>query len=295
MRLRNKSFRRQNREKTLTIFLFLLIPVTMLLTFAYYPLIKLIQMSFSNWVGYGKMDFIGFTNYIDVFNDETIWASLLNTFAYFIAMLVQISLGLFFAIILETKIRGANFFKSVIFMPNIMNGVAIAFMFSFLFNYKGPLNMILKAVGLNPIHWISANYGVNFTLASIGVWQFTGWCMVIFIAGLKSISKELYEAAAVDGANFFQIIKYIIIPSLKPVIQLNLFFGINGALQAYFQPLILTNGGPCGRSETFVFKTLDYAFEYGQYGKAAAMSIIMIGLVLTVMAFQHFILREEKN
>lgn len=286
---------RQQRIVILAAFLF--IPLTLLITFSYYPAAKLFQLSFTNWDGVKPYyEYVYLDNYISLFKDKDILKTLINNLAYVIIMFIQMAVALYFAIILDARMRAKNFFKSVIFMPYILNGVAVAFMFNYLYNYESsPINILLRNAGLEnfAIRWLTDNYSINFSLAFIGMWRFTGLAMVIFLGALQSIQKELYEAASIDGADFFRSVWHITIPSIKRVVELNLFLGINGALQAFFEPYIITKGGPAGRSATFVTSTLDIAFKYQNFGKASAMGVVLLFLILLVIGIQRNLLGRE--
>lgn len=287
------------KQKIVIIILFLFIPVILLAAFTYYPAFKLFQLSFTDWNGATPaFHYIGISNYIDLFKDTDTLITLQNNLAYVLIMLIQTVVGLYFAIILNGKIKARNLFKSIIFMPYILNGVAIAFMFSYMYNYNdGPFNVLLRSIGLGryAIRWLGDSYYINFSLALIGMWRYTGFMMVIFLAALQSVPKELYESSSLDGANYFQNIRYITIPSIKRIIELNLFLGFNGALQAFFEPFVLTQGGPAGRSDTFVTATLKIAFNFENFGKASAMGIVLMALILMVVGIQKIVLgREDK-
>lgn len=292
----NKSLKTQ---KLIIIVTFLTVPMILMGLFSYYPAIKLFQQSFTDWDGMRPFyKYVGFKNYKAVFNDTETLKTFQNTLAYFIIMIIQTILGLYLAIILNgTVIKFKNFFKSIIFMPYILNGVAIAYMFNYMYDYnKGPLNVFLRNIGLGQyaIRWLGDGYYINFSLAFIGMWQFTGFAMVIFLGALQSISQELYEAANLDGANFFQTTKYITMPSIKRVIELNLFLGIVGSLQAFSQAFLITKGGPAGRSDTFITKTLSTAFDFRNFGKASAMGVVLLIVVLVLVSIQRSVLKEEE-
>ena len=300
--MNNFGSKSMKKQKTIIIILFLFIPVVLLAIFSYWPAIKLVQQSFTNWDGVRPFykpytEYVGFQNYKYILGDTETIKTFQNTLAYFLVMLVQTVLALYLAIILNGKLKGKNFFKSVIFLPYILNGVAVAFMFNYLYDFnQGPLNVILRNVGLGnlAIRWLPASYFINFSLAFIGMWRYTGFAMVIFLGALQSIPKDLYEAANIDGANFFQTIKYITIPSIRRVIELNLFLGISGALQAYFEAFIITKGGPAGRSDTFVTKTLSTAFNFNQFGRASAMGVLLVLIVIVIIGAQKMALRTEE-
>lgn len=289
--------RRKNKQKMVIIIAFLFVPVILLVMFTYYPAFKLFQLSFTNWDGMRPyLEYTGFKNYIDIFTDSESLTVFTHNFAHVIVMLAYTALALYLAIILDGQIKARNFFKSIIFMPYILNGVAVAFMFSYLYDFQnGPLNILLRSTGLGKyaIKWLGNGYYINFSLALIGSWMYLGFVMVIFLGGLQSVSRELYEAASIDGANFFQNIRYITIPGIKRVIELMLFLGFSGALQAYFQPFVITHGGPAGMSDTFVSRTLIVAFDYQNFGKASAMGVLLIFIILAVVGVQRKVIRYE--
>ncbi len=285
------------KSKLITYISFLFMPLLFLLVFTYYPAFKLIQISFSDWNGYSpRINFVGLRNYVNVFSDGSVFKYLMNNLAYIIMMIIQTVLALYFAIILNSKLRGRNFFKSTIFMPYIMNGIAIAFMFSFVFSFgDGAINSLIRAIGMGEyaVHWFGNTYSINFTLAFIVLWRYLGWDLVIFLGALQSINGSLYEAAYIDGASFFQITRYIIIPSIKPVIKLLFFLGLNGSLQVFFEPYVITQGGPAGRSETFGTMVYKYAFEFQNFGRASALGVILTLFVVLILILQNIIKKEE--
>ncbi len=286
-----------NRQKIFIATAFLIVPVILLIVFSFYPAVKLFEFSFSDWDGVRPYyNYVGFSNYVDLFKDMNTWRTLSNNFAYIVIMLVQIVMALYFAIILDTNIRGRNFFRSMIFVPYILNGVAVAFMFNYMYDFNsGPINMILKNIGLGQyaIRWLGDGYYINFSLALIALWKYMGFNMVIFIGALQSLPQELYEASRIDGANFYHNIRYIIIPNIKSVIEMSIFLGLNGALQAFSEAWIITKGGPAGRSATFITSTLDIAFKYQNFGKASAMGVMLLLIILAVVLVQKKYLRER--
>jgi len=254
-------------------------------------------MSFTDWDGMSKtFQWIGFKNYLRVFTDGDFVQVFLNNMAYVIIMLIQAVVAFFLAIVLDGNIRGRNFFKSSIFMPYILNGVAVAFIFNYLYNFEnGPINLFLHSIGLGQyaIHFLSAGYSSNFSLALIGMWRFTGLNLVIFLAGLQSIPRELYEAASVDGAGFLHKVRYITIPNLMTTVELTLILGINGALQAFYEPFVITKGGPNGMTDTFITRTWQIAFNFHNFGKAAALAVVLVLFILLMIRFQRKMIKSE--
>ncbi|ADL52886.1 carbohydrate ABC transporter permease [Clostridium cellulovorans] len=286
-------------QKRILIVVFLVVPIVLTLMFSYYPALKLFQQSFTDWDGMKpSYNYVGLQNFTEVLKEPETLKTFGNNFAYLVIGIIQTLLALYLAIILNGKLRGRNFFKSIIFMPYILNGVAVAYMFNYIYDYNnGPINVILRNIGLEQfaIKWLGEGYAINFSLAFMGLWQFTGFAMVIFLGALQSIPFDIYEAASLDGATFFQAIRYITLPSVKRVLELNLILCINGAIQAYMPAFLITKGGPAGDSTTFVYKILDIAFKYNKFGKASAMSVITLAIVAVVLIITNVALKERKE
>jgi len=285
--MRNRFTSTQKREKTVVIIAFLAIPFLLLALFSFYPAAKLVQISFTNWSGLGAMEFIGLKNYQELLRNGELLQVLFNVSAYIVVMLIQVFLALVLAIILnQSSIKGRNFFRSWTFLPYMLNGVAVAFMFSIMYDYqRGPLNVLLRLIGLEQcaIQWISGSYMTNYSLGLIAMWRYTGLNMVIFLGALQSISNMYYEAANLDGASFIQKVRYITLPSIQTTFEILLLLGFNGALQAYFEPFVITKGGPGGITDTFITKSLKYAFDFQNFGLASALAVMLVLLILLVM------------
>nr|WP_221401451.1 sugar ABC transporter permease [Paenibacillus phyllosphaerae] len=272
----------------------------LLLTFAYYPALELIRLSFTDWDGMSPdKSWIGWDNYKEVFSNPEIFGVFKHNFAYFVVGIIQNILAIYFAIILNSKLRGKNFFRLLLFLPYILNGVAVAYLFGYVFDTtNGSLNTFLGTLGfdsLSQTSWLGSEGFVNYTLASIGLWRFMGFNMVIYLAALQSIPSDLYEAASIDGANGWQQFVYITLPNIYKIIELNLFLTVTGALEVFDLPFVLTNGGPAGASETFVMKIISTAFQFNNYGLASAMSVVLLLFVVVVLSIQRFLLNRGGN
>ena len=276
---------------------FLVIPVILLALFSYYPLVKLFQLSFTDWNGMSpEMGYVGMKNYKEIFSQKELFQTFANNMAYVITAVLQQFFGLFLAILLNSNIRMKKTFRAILFMPYIINGVAVAFMFNYMYDYSNsPINMILNKLGMQSIHFIGTSYASNFALSFISFWKYVGFSMVIYLAALQSISNEVYEAARIDGAGFFQTIRYITFPNIKSMFEVSLLLSLNGALQVYFEPFIITKGGPNGRTATFISKSLELAYTYRKYGKAAAMGVVLLIIIMLLVGVQKVFLKEDKN
>ena len=289
---KNVSYKTQRK---LIITLFLLIPLTLLFVFTYLPAINMIAYSFTDWKGYGAKNFVGMQNYINIFSDPEIFSVLKNSLYYFVGGLIQLGLSFVFAVILNSKIKGKGFFKSLFFFPYLINGVAISLMFLFIFQPSGTLDTVLSMLGLDGMirQWLGDAHYVNFSLAFTSIWRFFGYNFIIFLGALQSISDEVLEAADLDGAGDWQKIRYIYIPSVKRIIQLNLVLNISGAISVFEIPYIMTGGA--NGSSTFVIETMKTAFTYNKVGKASAMAVIVMLIVAAVAAIQNIFFKEDKE
>src|SRR5690625_235938 len=280
-------------QRILIILAFSAIPVILLITFAYLPVFNMFYYSFTSWDGFGKKEFLGLENYITIFTDPEYFSVFKVSLYYFVATFFQMAIALYFATILSFKVKFENFFKGVLFFPYLLNGVAIGFIFLFFFRPDGTLDTILTAIGLSD-HlqlWLGNPDLINISLAGSSVWRYMGFNFIIFLGAISSISSDIYEAAAIDGANRWHQFRYIILPSIKMIVQLNLILAISGALSAFEIPYIMTGGA--NGSKTFVIQTVDTAFKYGKIGLGSAMAVVLLMIVIVVTLIQKKFFGEE--
>ncbi len=286
-------------QKYIILITFLLVPLTLLMTFSYYPAVNLFYISFTSWDGLdAHKHWIGLANYIELLSSPDIFKVFSHNLAYFIVGISQNIAALLFAIILNTKLKGRYFFRVILFLPFIINSVAVAFMFGYMYDSQhGAFNMIIQSLGLGNYtqRWLGNEHIVNYSLAFVNMWKYMGFNMVIYLAGIQSIPDDLYEAAKIDGATSFQTIRFITIPNLKKIIELSMFLILIGALEAFDLPFILTKGGPLGASETFVTKTIDTAFQFSNFGLASAMGVILMVIVIILITIQKKVLFREED
>jgi raffinose/stachyose/melibiose transport system permease protein len=282
-------------QKTIILFGFLFLPIALLCLFTYYPAVKMIYLSFTSWDGFSKaVSWIGFDNYHEIFTNSELFGVFLHHIPYVIIGIIQNVVAILFAVILNSKIRGRDLFRVILFLPFIMNAVAVAFMFQYVFDTSnGSLNVLLGFIGLEKVSWLGNQSIVNYSLASIGFWKFMGYNMVIYLGALQSIPGDMYEASKIDGANRFQTLWYLTIPNLTKIIQLNMFLTVTGALSIFDLPFVLTKGGPAGASETFLLKTVETAFQFNNFGLASAMSIVLLLFTALILGFQNFAINKK--
>lgn len=284
----------------------LIIPITLLIGFVVFPGIDLIRMSFTNWDGYSpNSQFIGLDNYISMLQNKDLWLSLRNNAVYFFVHLLMIVVELAFAVLLTSKLRAAKFYKTMVFLPYIINGVAIAYAFSYFFSpINGAFDAILEFFNLEAFirSWLSDPKVVNFVLSAVSVWRFSGYHVILFMAALQSIPEDIEESARVDGANQWHLFRYIQIPSIMLMVDFVLFDNIRGALQVFDIPFVMTSGGPGYASSTFTLYTIKTAFTFSNFGLAATMAVAIMVMIIIIYFIQNKIIhgivlkeRREKN
>lgn len=289
-----------NLQKMVTIVTLLFVPISLLLLFLVYPTIELVRYSFTNWDGYSpSLKYIGFDNYKRVlFDFPEAWHALKNNSLYFIIHGCMIPVELMAAVLLNRTLRGSSFFRFTVLMPYIINGIAVAYMFTYIYNpVNGPLDAFLRSIGLGSFitGWISNIHVVNYSLVAVSIWRFSGVHIILFMAGLQSIPNDLYESARLDGANFWQQQRYITLPGIRRVIEIILFLNVSGALLQYDIPLVITGGGPGIESSTFGLFALSTAFKNNSYGLASAMAIILLLMVIILSRLQQWLVKDRSG
>ncbi|OAS87597.1 MULTISPECIES: carbohydrate ABC transporter permease [Metabacillus] len=280
-------------QRRVIIILFSIVPVALLITFAYIPVANMFYYSFTDWNGFSDKEFVGFENYLTIFTDPEYFVVFKVSLYYFFATFVQMGLALYFATILSFNVRFKNFFKGVLFFPYLLNGVAIGFMFLFFFRPEGTLDTVLNTLGLGEFIqlWLGNPDIINISLAGTSIWRYMGFNFIIFLGAISSIPKDVYEAAEIDGANKWHQFRYIILPSIRRIIQLNLILAISGALSSFEIPYIMTAGA--NGSKTFVIQTVDIAFKYGKVGLGSAMAVVLMIIVIVVTLIQKKFFKED--
>jgi multiple sugar transport system permease protein len=249
------------------------------------PIASAVYHSFTDWTATGRATrWLGLSNYDEMFTrDPLFWKSVSNT-VYFIGVSVPLGIGLAFvlALMLNAKIGGTTFYRTVYYLPSVVPTVAAVIVWVFIFETRrGILNYALELLGLPAIQWLSDPAWAMPALIIMSLWG-VGGTMVIFLAGLQGIPLELYEAAQVDGANAWQRQFAITIPLMTPVIFFTLVLNLVGAFQAFNNAFILTNGGPNNATRLYMLHLYNNAFSYFRMGYAAALAVLLFIVVFSV-------------
>jgi ABC-type sugar transport system permease subunit len=280
---------------------YLLIAPFFLLYFIFqlFPVLFSFYVSLSRWSGAGDPQFAGLSNYVRMFRDPVFYKSILNTFLIMIVALpLQLGFGLFLAVVLKdftNKLRTP--LQTLNFLPYLTTPVAIGLLFSLLFEWKsGTVNLLLAALGLvkTPYYWLGQEFGSRAVVIILCVWKYFGYMMVMFLAGLSTIPEELYEAARIDGAGWFQSFMRITIPMLRPIMTFVTTMSIIGGWKLFDEPKLLFPdasqpiGGPGRAVLTVVLKFYDTSFRTFDFGYGAS---IAYGLFIIIFVFSFVIIR----
>ena len=280
---------------------FMLPSLALLLGVYLIPFVYSIFISLTDWSGIGMdMNFVGLGNYIALFRENHFLEVLRNNIIYLIELVgVQFVVSLVLAAVLNASFRGRNLFRAVYFMPTVICTIAIGFIWNIMFDpINGPIKTILESLGLtelSKIMWLGNTTTAIHAVSFVSVWQWTGWSMVIYLAGMQSIDKSLYEAAEIDGANALQKFFRITLPLLAPSITINLVNSTIGALKIFDLPFIMTSGGPGHATESLAMMMYTYSFGLDKMGYGTAISILLVVVILIISGIQTVVLRKKED
>ncbi|SDY26745.1 multiple sugar transport system permease protein [Evansella caseinilytica] len=280
----------QKRKNYLIAYLFLLPWFIGFFGLVLGPMISSLYLSFTQYDLLTAPDWVGWQNYLEMFSDRKFIASVKVTLTFvIIGVPLQLLAALFVAVILNKGLRGIGFYRTIYYIPSLLGGsVAIAILWKNIFGMNGIFNDFLAAVGIEGRGWVSHPDYAIYTLIALAAWQF-GSSMVIFLAGLKQIPQELYEAASVDGASVFVKFKTITLPLLTPVILFNLVMVLIKSLQVFTSAYIVSegSGGPSNSTLFYTLYLYQKGFSYFEMGYASAMAwlLLIVIAVLTAVIF----------
>lgn len=260
-----------------------------LLVLTIYPIVYGFYISFTNWDFFNPPQFVGFQNYLRLLTDEDVRVALINTLYFIVGSvpgIIIVSLGL--ALLLNLKIKLTNFYRTTYFFPYISSWVAVAILWSILFNpLNGPINQILRTIGISqPPGWLIDTKWAMATTILVFIWKNCGYYMILFLAGLQSVPRELYEAADMDGANAWQTFAKITFPCLTPTTILALILATISAFKFFDGIYIMTAGGPGRATMVLMMRIFFVAFQNFDMGAASAISFLLFAFILIITLFQ---------
>ena len=256
-----------------------------LLVFYIWPMIQTFYFSFTEWGPFGDAEWTGLANYRELFRGTEFLMALRNTLVYTVlSVSITEAIALVLAVLLNQKLRGMSVYRTLYFIPVVTMPVAIGLVWRWLYNSDyGVINYVLSLVGIEGANWLSDPNLALYAIVVVGVWSGVGYALVLFLAGLQTIPRSLYEAAEIDGASKWQQFWEITLPMLRPAIVVALIFRTITAIQTFDIPYAMTNGGPGNATETlamFIHKTTIDFLDLG-YGSALAVLMFIVSALAT--------------
>ncbi|MGG6309748.1 carbohydrate ABC transporter permease [Paenibacillus macerans] len=279
--------------------LFVLPAFILFLAFFIYPIFTAINNSFTSWNGISKnMAYIGLDNYVMAFEDQAFWKSVRNN-VYFIVFscLIQVPIIIIFSLLIANVKKLKGLYKTAVFMPSIMSTAVIGILWGFIYNPDfGLMNELLGVFGVPPVYWLSDKSWAMIAILITNAWQWTGFYIVMVLAAILSIPRELDEAAAIDGANGIQRAFKITIPLIMPIISVVVMLSVAGAMKAADIVLVMTKGGPAGSTDVMATYMIRYAitsFRHG-FGNSIAVLIFVFTIIITAL-YQLLVARRTER
>ncbi|SDP47456.1 carbohydrate ABC transporter membrane protein 1, CUT1 family [Nakamurella panacisegetis] len=268
----------------------------LLVTFVIVPIALTFTLAFTDakLISPEPIRFIGFDNFSRLFADQTFWKSLRNTIVFGLVIVpVQAGLALCLALLINTKVRGVNFFRTVYFLPVVTSMVVVSILWTFMYQPNGLINSLLGKIGIHGPDWLGNTHTALAALIFMSIWQAVGFHMVIWLSGLQTISPSLYEASSLDGASSWQNFRFVTWPGLRQTRTFILITITISALSLFTQVNIMTQGGPLDSTSTVVYQAVRTGFQQQQTGYASAISLVFFILVLAVAMVQRFLTRDK--
>lgn len=283
-------------QRKLLIGLFLAPTIIGLGLFTFLPILASVVLAFFSWDIITPPRFVGLENFVDIATDPTIRVSFLNTIGFVVvAVTLQLAVALVLAVLVNTRMPGLlkSFFRSVLFFPLVLSAASVSIIMGYLFNENfGLVNHVLNLLGMADVPWLTSTRGAMVVVILVYVWQNFGFSFLLFLGGLSSIPKEVYEAAQVDGATGWKQFWRITFPLVSPTTLVASVMAIISALQIFDQPYVLTRGGPGDSTRTAVMVIYESAFKQLEFGRASAIGIVLTVVIMLVTAVQFRLSRR---
>jgi len=264
--------------------------------FLIYPMITAFHYSFFKWNLLSEKKYVGLSNFAKMINDKRFWNSYVTTFHFtLISIIFIIILSFILALILEKSFKFKNVFQSAIFIPVILTMVSIAVVWQFMFQSTGILSNLFIDLFGTKVKWLTSTKIAPYSMILVNVWKMTGYYMIIFIAGLLNVPNTFYEAARVDGANYFERLIYITFPQMKNTFILVFVSGVIFSFAAFPQQYVMTEGGPGRSTEVLALLIYKQAFEFTKFGYSSSISVAFFASLLLFSIIQLRLFKSESN
>lgn len=277
-----------NRKTAVTGYIFIAPSCIHLLLFFLGPMIFIIYLAFHQWnIVDPHKPFVGLNNFIDLAGDDLFWGALRNTFVYTLHVPVAMALSLGIASLLNRRIKGQTWWRTLFFFPVVSSSVAVAMVWQWMYHpHFGLINSLLGFIGLGPYPWLTSPATALLSVMIMAIWIQIGYQVVIFLAGLQSIPGQYYEAAIIDGAGGWQRFRRVTLPLLKPTTLFVLVTSMISSFQVFTSIFVMTEGGPSRSTDVAVYHIYQQGWEYLRMGYASAMALVLLVIIMAVTLIQ---------
>ncbi|MFH1761957.1 MAG: sugar ABC transporter permease [bacterium] len=258
------------------------------MSFVLIPVLVSLGLAFVKWDMLTPAEFVGLGNFAELIKDKEFWQFLYNTAFFMLGIPISMAASLILALLINQKLKGVIFFRTVYFLPVVSSMVACALVWRWIYNPDfGLLNLFLRRIGILSLpQWLSSTFWAKPALIIMGTWQSAGYNMLLYLAALQGIPSDLYEAARVDGATWWQQFRNITLPMLSFVNFFIVIMGVINGFQAFGVQYVMTGGGPAGSTTTIVYYIYNNAFQWFKMGYASSIAWILFALVFSFTLIQ---------
>lgn len=298
-----KKESKKKRDINKTGYLFVAPFVIVFCIFNIYPVVRTLYLSFTNYKGFGDAELVAVANYLRVLKDKFFWRAFGNTLRIWsVNIVLQLGLAFLLTIVfsdIKYKVRGLPIFRALYYLPNLIAATSIAFLFKTLLDWRyGTLNQLLMGMGLTsqPINWLGSTATAPYVISVISAWMWFGNSFIMLMAGVMGISRDYFEAAAIDGAGRWTIFGRITLPLLRPILLYVAITSLIGGLQMFDLPFLMcggTIGNPSGSTQTVVMYLYKFGFETNQVGYASAVAYTLFVIILVLSAIQFKVMNKK--
>ncbi|MGB1311460.1 MAG: carbohydrate ABC transporter permease [Leucothrix sp.] len=274
------------RRFNMTPWLFLLPAMLMFAVYVLYPIIQSISLSFYEWDGLGEKTWVGWNNYIELFDDDNFWTSLKNNIIWLVFFMLAPVIGLAIALFLNQEVAGVRLAKSLFFFPFVISQVVVGLVFAWFYDPGfGLMGHLMGFVGIEPFSLLGEENTVTFAIIAAGLWPQIAYCMILYLTGLNSLNPEQIEAARLDNASGFKMLWYVILPQLRPATFIAIVVTVIGALRSFDLIAIMTDGGPYGSSSVLAYFMYEQSINNFRMGYGAAIATVLFMIMNIYIAF----------
>lgn len=285
-----------NKSKTVSSYLLVSPYIMHVVLFVLFPVGFSLFLTFHEWNIIGPMEYVGLSNFEKLFQDQYFIKSLRNTLVFLaIHIPLQIVIALGLAVILNQKLRFRAFFRGAFFMPVVVSGVVVTILWQQLYGYElGTINTFLTWLGFDKVGWLIDPVWAMPSIAIMATWKNVGLYIILFLVGLQSVPKSLYEASELEGASKWQQFRYITLPMINPTLIMVIILSTIGGFSLFIEPYVMTGGGPLNSTLSSVLYIYKQGFFYYHMGYAATLGLILALLILLVVFIQRLLIENKQ-